>query len=234
MSTPLRVLIAEDEGLLRETLAEVLRRQPDLEVVATCGNGRDALLDALGLQPDVVLTDLRMPRMDGIELTAALQEKLPRTAVVVLTVYEDDEHLIAALDAGAAGYVVKHASVDEIAAAIRAAGRGEGYLAPGGLVRRVMEGYRRKMRLTRAQRELFKSLTRRELDVLKELAAAGSNGDIAAHLHLSVKTVRNHVSNIMQKLEVRDRTEAALLALRYGLGSEDVHPHPPDPGPPSA
>ncbi len=236
MTERMRVLIAEDEGILRSTLAELLSRELDLEVVAACGNGRDALIEALGRRPHVVLTDLRMPRMDGLELIRALQEKLPETAVVVLTAFDDDEDLFAALKAGALGYVLKDAELPRIVAAIRAARAGEGFLSPG-LVRRVIQEFQRKDRMIRGQRKLFEELTRREMDVLRQLAVGLSNRQIAQRLHLSEKTVRNYVSTILQKLHANDRTEAALIAARHGLapeepdagGNEDEGGPPPGP-----
>jgi DNA-binding NarL/FixJ family response regulator len=137
-----RILIAEDEGILRATLAELLGREPDLETVATSPNGRDALIDALAHRPHVVLTDLRMPRMDGIELTRQVREKLPETAVVVLTMLDDDENVFAAIKAGAIGYVLKDSSLAQIVEAIKAAHSGEGFLSAG-LVARVIHEFAR-------------------------------------------------------------------------------------------
>jgi len=220
-----RLLIAEDEGILRSTLAELLAREQDLEIVAACANGRDALIEALAHRPDVVLTDLRMPRMDGIELIRQLQEKLPATAVVVLTAFDDDEDLFAALKAGALGYVLKDAELPKIVAAIRAARSGEGFLSPG-LVRRVIHEFKRKDRMIRGQRKLFEELTKREMDVLRQLAAGLANRQIAQRLYLSEKTVRNYISTILQKLHANDRTEAALIAARHGLAPDE--PETPD------
>ena len=220
-----RLLIAEDEGILRSTLAELLAREQDLEIVAACANGRDALIEALAHRPDVVLTDLRMPRMDGIELIRHLQEKLPATAVVVLTAFDDDEDLFAALKAGALGYVLKDAELPKIVAAIRAARSGEGFLSPG-LVRRVIQEFKRKDRMIRGQRKLFEELTKREMDVLRQLATGLANRQIAQRLYLSEKTVRNYISTILQKLHANDRTEAALIAARHGLAPDE--PETPD------
>lgn len=221
-----RVLLAEDEGLLRTTLAELLGREPDLEIVGASANGREGLADALRHHPHVLLTDLRMPHLDGLELIRALRAQAPEIAIVVLTAFDDDEDLFAALKAGALGYVLKDARKEQIVEAIHAARRGEGFLAPG-LVRRVLEEFRRVDRMVRAQRELYKELTRREMDVLKELAGGKSNRQIAGRLFLSEKTVRNYISAILQKLHANDRTEAAQIASRHGLGPEE--PAPGDP-----
>ncbi len=215
---PIRLLIAEDEGILRSTLAELLARDPELHIVGTAADGRAALIEALGQHPDVVLTDLKMPQMDGVELTRRVREELPRTAVVVLTAFDDDENLFAALKAGAIGYVLKDASLEEIASAVRAAHAGEGFLSPG-LVARVVREFTRFDRMARGQRKLFAQLTKREAEVLELLADGLRNKAIAQRLFLSEKTVRNHISAILGKLHANDRTDAALIAARHGLGS---------------
>jgi DNA-binding NarL/FixJ family response regulator len=215
----IRVLIVEDEGILRTTLAELLGREPGLVVVGMAGNGRDGLIESLGQRPDVVLTDLRMPVMDGIELTRELRSRLPETAVVVLTAYDDDDDLFAALKAGAIGYVMKDASVAQIADAIRSVHAGEGFLSSG-LVARVIREFSRIDAMRRGQRKLFAQLTKRETEVLELLAGGLRNREIAKRLFLSEKTVRNHVSAILGKLHANDRTEAALIAARHGLGPQ--------------
>jgi len=218
-----RVLIAEDEGILRSTLGELLAREPDLQIVALCPDGREALIESLAHRPHVVLTDLRMPKVDGIELTRQLKEKLPDIAVVILTAFDDDDNLFAALKAGAIGYVLKDASLEQIVHALHAATAGEGYLSPG-LVVRVIKEFTRIDQMARGQRKLFAQLTRREREVLELLAGGHRNKQIAAQLQLSEKTVRNHISTILGKLHVNDRTEAALLAVRHGLGAPPADP----------
>lgn len=218
-----RVLIAEDEGILRSTLGELLAREPDLQIVALCPDGREALIESLAHRPHVVLTDLRMPKVDGIELTRQLKEKSPDIAVVILTAFDDDDNLFAALKAGAIGYVLKDASLEQIVHALHAATAGEGYLSPG-LVVRVIKEFTRIDQMARGQRKLFAQLTRREREVLELLAGGHRNKQIAAQLQLSEKTVRNHISTILGKLHVNDRTEAALLAVRHGLGAPPTDP----------
>ncbi len=213
----IRVLIAEDEGILRTTLAELLGRESDVEIVATAGNGRDALIEALAHRPDVILTDLQMPKMNGIELTREVRAQLPQTGVVILTIFDDDDNLFAALKAGANGYVLKDASLAQIVDAIRAARAGDGFLSPG-LVARVVREFTRIDAMARGQRQLFSQLTRRETEVLELLASGLRNRQIAQRLELAEKTVRNHVSAILGKLHANDRTEAALIAARHGLG----------------
>ncbi len=220
----IRVLIAEDEGILRTVLGELLSQQPDVQVVAARPNGREALIDALAHRPDVVLTDLKMPQMGGVDLIRNLREKLPQTAIVVLTAFDDDDDLFAALKAGAIGYVLKDASLQQIADAIRAAHAGEGFLSPS-LVARVIAAFTQADRMVRGQRHLFAELTRREIDVLELLASGLSNRQIAQRLSLSEKTIRNYISEILSKLQANDRTEAALIAARHGLGA----PRPQEP-----
>jgi len=220
---PVRLLIAEDENLFRTTLAELLARDAGLQILASVRDGRAALIDALAHRPDVVLTDLRMPAMDGIELTRRVREELPDTRVVILTAYDDDDNLFAALKAGAIGYVLKDATPEELTAAIRAAHQGQGFLSPA-LVARVVREFARTDRLARGQRTLFAQLTRREMEVLELLAAGLRNRQIAEKLFLSEKTVRNHISAILGKLHANDRTEAALIAARHGLGPAGTDP----------
>jgi DNA-binding NarL/FixJ family response regulator len=213
----IRVLIADDQGTFRAALAEVLGAEADLEIVKTVRHGRDALIESLALRPDVVLTDLQMPQMDGIELTREIREQLPHTAVVILTVFDDDDNLFAAIKAGALGYVLKDASPSQVADAIRAAHAGEGFLSAG-LVARVLREFARVDTLVRRGREMFRQLTRREVEVLELLAGGLRNRQIAQRLGLAEKTVRNHVSEILGKLRANDRTEVALIAARHGLG----------------
>lgn len=219
----IRVLIAEDVGTLCSALAELLGREADLEVVKAVLNGRDALIEALALRPDVVLTDLQMPKMDGIELTREIRAQLPDTAVVILTVFDDDDNLFAAIKAGAQGYVLKDADTSRVADAIRAAHAGEGFLSAG-LVTRVLREFSRIDTLARRGRELSATLTRREVAVLELLAAGLRNRQIAERLGLTEKTVRNHTSAILGKLHANDRTEAALIAARHGLGPPPLQP----------
>jgi DNA-binding NarL/FixJ family response regulator len=217
---PVRLLIAEDENLFRTTLAELLGRDPDLSIVANVRDGRAALIEAMAQRPDVLLTDLRMPNMDGIELTRRMRAEVPDTRVVVLTAYDDDDNLFAALKAGAVGYVLKDATPEELTAAIHAAHQGQGFLSPA-LVARVVREFARTDRLARGQRVLFAQLTKREMEVLELLASGLRNRQIAQKLFLSEKTVRNHISAILGKLHANDRTEAALIAARHGLGPTD-------------
>ena len=211
-----RLLIAEDETVVRVALARLLAAEQDIEVVAQAADGEALLAMARRFKPEVILTDLVMPRMDGIAATRQIKQEMPECAVVVLTVHHDDDHLFAAIKAGASGYVLKDAPPERTLEAIRSAACGEGFLGPS-LVGRVMAEFARVSRLRAAAKEVFAELTRREMEVLELLGKGLRNKDIAARLYLSEKTVKNHISNIFMKLHVNHRTEAALLAARHGL-----------------
>jgi DNA-binding NarL/FixJ family response regulator len=212
----IRLLIAEDETVVRYALGQMLGAEEDIEVVGEAGDGGAAAAMARQRRPDVVLMDLAMPKMDGIAATRKIKDEMPECAIVVLTVYSDDEHVFDAIKAGATGYALKEAPAEQTLEAVRAAARGEGFLHPS-LVNRVMEEFARVSRLRAAAKEVFKELTRRELEVLELLGKGLRNREIAGQLHISEKTVKNHVSSILFKLQVNDRTEAALLAARHGL-----------------
>jgi len=211
-----RLLIAEDETVVRYALAQLLAAEDDIQVVGEAADGGEAVVLARQRQPDVVLMDLSMPKMDGIAATRKIKEETPECAVVVLTIHSDDDKVFDAIKAGASGYVLKDSPAEQTVEAIRAAARGEGFLHPS-LVSKVMDEFARISRLRAAAKEVFKELTRRELEVLELLGKGLKNREIAEQLHISEKTVKNHVSNIFFKLHVNDRTQAALLAARHGL-----------------
>jgi DNA-binding NarL/FixJ family response regulator len=212
----IRILLAEDDTLLRRSLAELLQLEPDFRLVGQAATGAEAVAEAERTRPDVVLMDLQMPQMDGIEATRRLKAARPETEVVILTKFGDDENVFAAIKAGAIGYLLKDAGLDEIRASIRAAHQREGSLSPA-LVARVLQEFGRLSTAAQENRALFAELTRREVEVLELLGAGLRNRAIAEKLFLSEKTVRNHVSAILQKLQLNDRTEAALLAQKHGL-----------------
>jgi DNA-binding NarL/FixJ family response regulator len=212
----IRILLIEDEALLRGTLAELLQMQPDMEVVGQAVDGEHGVKIATAQLPDVVLTDIQMPRMDGIEAARRIRESLPATAVVMLTNYDDDERLFGALKAGATGYVLKSASMQEVVDTVRAAHRGEGVLPPA-LVTNVLAEFSRQATVLQKHHEVFTELTRREMEILEHLGKGRRNREIAESLFLSERTVKNHVSAILSKLHVNSRTEAALLARQAGL-----------------
>lgn len=212
----IRLVIAEDQTMTRETLARSLALEDDFQVVGTAADGQKALTVIRAQKPDVLLTDIGMPNMDGIKLTETLRREHPNIGVVILTIYDDDERVFAAIKAGARGYVLKDAPLEETVAAVRAAGRGEALLNPS-LVGRVLNEFTRLSVQKAADNAVFAELTDREREVLAEVGRGRRNKEIADTLFISEKTVKNHISNIFSKLEVNSRAEAALLAARQGL-----------------
>lgn len=213
--TDLRVVLADDEPLVLQGLRMVLESEPGTSVVGEAVDGRAALALVREHHPDLLLTDIRMPRMDGLELTRAVRRDpaLVRTRVLVLTTFADDEYLVAAVREGAAGYLLKSMPPTEIRSAVRTVAAGGLPLAPD-LIRRLLAEYadRRVDRDPRLDR-----LTDRESDVLRRIAAGDSNTEISRRLFIGEGTVKTHVASILRKLEVRDRTQAAVAAYELGL-----------------
>lgn len=212
----IRVMIAEDDSVLRNTLGELLQLDAELALVSSVPNGEQAVAEAHILKPDVILMDIEMPRLNGIEATRRIREKLPEVQVVILTKFGDDEKVFAAIKAGALGYLLKDAGLDEIRRAVVAARSGEGVLSPV-LVSKVLGEFNRLTQVATKNRELFAELSRREVEVLELLATGMRNAAIADKLCLSEKTVKTHVGSILKKLHVNDRTEAALVAQEHGI-----------------
>lgn len=210
---PITILIADDHALVRSGVRAYLQTQRDLLVVAEAASGAEAVRLAAEYVPDVALMDLVMPEMDGIEATRRLRSVSPRTQVIVLTSFHDDAHIFPALRAGALSYLLKDLSPRELAAAVRQAARGEAALHPRVATRLVAD--------IRAEREqpsnLFAELSDREFEVLRLIADGRSNAEIAVTLILSEKTIKGYVSNVLEKLRLADRTQAAVMAWREGL-----------------
>jgi DNA-binding NarL/FixJ family response regulator len=211
----IRVLIADDHQLFRDGLNALLLSAPDAEVVGEAGTGKEAIQLAAETQPDVILMDLQMPDMDGIEATRRIVRASPHINVLMVTLFEDDQSVFAAMRAGARGYVLKGAKHDEMLRAIRAASSGEAIFSPSIAAR--MMNYFAASRGAMPE-EVFPDLTDREREILTLIARGESNADIAQALTISVKTVRNHVSNIFSKLQVADRAQAVIRAREAGLG----------------
>jgi DNA-binding NarL/FixJ family response regulator len=214
----IRVLVADDHPVVREGLVGVLSSLEGFDVVAVAADGAQAVREAVLHRPDVVLMDLRMPGTDGFTAIRELARVAPSVRVCVLTMYDDDDSLFAAMRAGAHGYLLKGAEQEEIARAVRAIAAGEVIFGPGIAVR-VLHQLNAPPAAPAAS--AFPELTTRELEVLDLLAAAMSTSAIARRLEVSSKTVSNHVSNILAKLHVADRTQAAMLARDAGLGQRD-------------
>jgi DNA-binding NarL/FixJ family response regulator len=210
----IRVLVADDHPAFRRGLELMLADHDDLEVVGTATTGCRAVELAATLAPDVVLMDLRMPDLDGIEASRQITSRTPAPAIVVLTMFEDDDSVFAAMRAGARGYLLKGAEQEEIVRAIRAAAAGEAIFGPE-VAARVIDHFASG---AGSAPTAFPSLTERERGVLEMVAAGKGNATIAHELVISLKTVRNHVSNIFTKLQVSDRSAAIVKARRAGLG----------------
>jgi DNA-binding NarL/FixJ family response regulator len=211
----IRVLIADDHQLFRDGLKALLLSAPDTEVVGEAATGQEAIHLAAESQPDVILMDLQMPDVDGIEATLQIVQASPHINVLMVTMFEDDQSVFAAMRAGARGYVLKGAKHEEMLRAIRAAGSGEAIFSPT-IAARMMSFFAASRRTI--PEEAFSDLTDREREILSLMARGESNAEIAHALTISVKTVRNHVSNIFNKLQVADRAQAVIRAREAGLG----------------
>jgi DNA-binding NarL/FixJ family response regulator len=214
----IRVLIADDHPFFRDGLRVLLEATPDTELVGEATDGDEAATLAAESRPDVILMDLRMPGLGGIEATRKVLEENRETAVLVVTMVEDDDSVFAAMRAGARGYLLKGADRDEMLLAIRAVARGEAVFGPG-IARRLIQYFSSPTPASsRTPRSVFPELTDREREILDLIAAGKNNQEIAENLYLSLKTVRNYVSNIFTKLQVADRAQAIVRAREAGLG----------------
>lgn len=211
----MKVLICDDQAITREGLSMLLALDRDITIVAQARDGAEGVELAALHQPDLVLMDLKMPGMNGIEATRQIRSRFPAIRVLVLTTYDDDQWVIDAVRAGAAGYLLKDTTREELLKAVRGTVAGKSYVDPSvaGKVLGVVSGQQ-----SEPASILTAKLSEREVDVLSLLARGFTNADIATQLHLSEGTVRNHVSTIFAKLNVNDRTQAAVIAIRHGLG----------------
>ncbi|MBB5955501.1 DNA-binding NarL/FixJ family response regulator [Saccharothrix tamanrassetensis] len=209
----IRVLLADDDSLVRGGLKALLRAEPDIVVVGEVANGRDAVTSASVLRPDVVVMDIRMPIRDGVSATRELMAATPRPRVLVLTTFDLDEVVDDAIAAGADGFLLKRASPEELIAGIRTVAAGDAVIASS-VTRRLFEAHAARAPADRARAV---RLTDREADVLLAMAEGLSNPEIARSLHLSVETVKTHVKHVLTKLDVRDRTQAVVWAYRTGF-----------------
>ena len=213
--TAVRVLIADDQHLIREGISSLLSIQDGIDVVGTAENGQTALEQALALTPNVVLMDIQMPIMNGINATKAILQQLPHCQVLMLTTFDDEEYIIQSLRAGACGYLLKDIPAQDLAKAIQLAHAGIYQLNPD-VAGKLVGALGRPTRPS-PKTAVIPNLTERELGVLRLIATGATNREIAQHFVVSEGTVKNHVSNILSSLGLRDRTQAAIYALEHGL-----------------
>lgn len=207
------VFIVDDHTLFRRGIQKMLEAEDDMLVVGEAANGREAIRLTRECMPDVILMDINMPEMDGIEATSILHRELPHLGIVFLTMYENDEYVFRGLQAGGRGYILKDADPDTMLRAIRAVANGESLLGPT-IALKVMRQF---AGIEKASINVLGELTPREIEVLKQIAEGISNKEIAQRLSISDKTVKNHINNILSKLHLYDRTQATLYAIRTGI-----------------
>lgn len=217
--TPIRVLVVDDHTLFREGMRAIFENVPDIEVVGEAGNGHEAVKQVNSLLPDIVLMDISMPDLNGIEATEQVLARNPDTGIIMLTMVENNDSLFAAMRAGARGYILKGAEKAEVLKTIRAVANGEAIFGPAIAMRLTsfFQGFQQEAKPTEDALP-FPDLTSREREVLELLTAGQTNHEIAGQLHISVKTVSNHISNIFNKLQVADRVQAIMKAREAGMG----------------
>ena len=219
----IRVLIADDQGMVRAGLRSLLEGEADIDVVAEAADGEEALAAVRRHRPDVVLMDIRMPNLDGLEATRRLVAEDASARILVLTTFDLDEYVFDALRAGASGFLLKDATAEELVAAVRVLARGEALLAPA-VTRRVIEAFGAVPRASNELAARLDELSARELEVLRLLARGCSNAEIARELVVSDATAKTHVSNVLAKLRLRDRVQAAIFAYESGVAAASRAP----------
>jgi DNA-binding NarL/FixJ family response regulator len=219
----IRVVLVDDQAIVRAGLARILAPEDGFLVVAECADGREAVEQLPALHPDVVLMDIRMPALDGIAATAKLRAGAEPPVILVLTTFDEDEVLWGAIEAGAAGFVLKDSSAEDLIAAVRAVAGGGAWFDPG-VAPRVLGEYRRLVAPAAREEERLDSLTEREQEVLRMVARGATNSEIAAELYLAETTVKTHIGNIFMKLGVRDRAAAIVFAYDHGVVTPGATP----------
>ncbi len=211
----IRVLLVDDHAIVREGVKMILAKEPDFEVVGEAQDGRQALELVERMKPNVVVMDISMPEMGGIEATQQVKERYAGVNVIALTMHEDESYVFKLLRAGASGYVLKRAAAQDLVQAVRAAAKGEAFLYPS-VARKVVEDYLKRVEAGE-ERERYDGLTEREKEILTHIAEGLSNQQIAQKLYISIKTVQTHRAHILEKLGLHDRTELVRYAIRKGL-----------------
>ncbi len=216
-SVMIRIMIVDDQSLIRDGLAMILNLRPELEVVGTASDGDEVVQKVKQLQPEIILMDIRMPRMNGVEGTRLVREEFPYIKVLMLTTFSDSELIFEALEQGASGYLLKDMETDAIVQAILTV-HGGGAVLPQDITAQIVKELKKtKSVIERTPPEQLEQLTEREVEVLREVGLGLNNKEIAKKLFITEGTVKNHVSNLISKLELRDRTQAAIYAVRYGV-----------------
>ena len=215
MTGRIRILVADDHTVIRRGIVGLLNAQSDMEVVAEAGTGREAVAQAMALKPDVALLDVAMPDLNGLGATREIKEQLPAAAVLILTMHDREDYLFQALRAGASGYVLKGADIDDLLTAVRAVARGGVYLFPQ-VARELLSDYLRRVKSGEDVKSSYDGLTDREREIL-QLIAEGRTAARIEDLHISAHTVRSHRDNIMMKLDLHDRAALIRYAIRRGL-----------------
>jgi len=213
--TEIRVLIADDHTLFRESLRSLLKAAENIEVVGEAGDGAEAVSKAIQLKPDVVLMDIAMPNLNGLQATRQIKREIPSVKVLILTMYETEQFILEMLRCGASGYILKRASTRELIPAIQAVSQGEAYLYPS-ITKKVMDRYLEQIQ-TGEKAYDRERLTERELDIISLVAEGTTNREIAKFLSISIHTVQTHRLNLMKKLDIHNRTELVRYAIREGL-----------------
>lgn len=214
---PIRVLVVDDHALFRRGLQMVLEQEPDIEIVAECADGLEAITKAGDLLPDVVLMDVRMPRRGGIDACTAMKDVAPSARIVMLTISDEEHDLYEAIKAGASGYLLKEISIDEVASAVRAVHGGQSLISPS-MASKLLDEFASMLKQSGERQQVpAPRLTEREMEVLRLVAKGLNNRDIAKQLFISENTVKNHVRNILEKLQLHSRMEAVVYAVREKL-----------------
>ncbi|MEL6158408.1 MAG: response regulator transcription factor [Cyanobacteria bacterium J06623_5] len=215
MTNTIRILLADDQYLIREGITALLELEETVEVVGTAENGQEAIEKALNLKPNIILMDVRMPEMTGVEATARIKQALPNCQVIMLTTFDDEEFIVQSLLAGACGYLMKDIPPKDLIQAIKLANAGVFQLAPE-VAGKLVGSLKKRQAIHRVKPQVEAPLTARELEVIRLIAGGKTNKEIAKAFNLSEGTVKNHVSNILMRLELRDRTQAAVYAVENG------------------
>lgn len=216
MTNKIRILVADDHAIVRKGLQALIKTETGMDIIGEAENGRDAVTKAIELNPDVILLDMKMPFLDGVEVIKKIKEHKLEARILILTSFADDETVLPAIKAGALGYLLKDSSPQDLIAAIHAVSRGESSLTPSVALKLIEE-----VRDPAPDDRLPEDLTGRELEVLEKMAQGLTNQEIAVELDISERTVRNHVGHILDKLGLTNRTQAAVYALRQGIATLD-------------